>query len=57
MVQFLLSFLRGLYKVYFIMMLIVSLIVIFASVKSNNCWGVAVGLVLLLLSPLIDKEN
>jgi uncharacterized membrane protein len=57
LVQFLLSFLRGLYKVYFIMMLIVSIGVIFASVKSNNSWGVAVGLVLLLLSPLIDKEN
>jgi len=38
------------------MSLIVSLIVIFASVVSNNCWGIAVGLVLLLISPLADKE-
>jgi hypothetical protein len=35
-------------------MLIVSLIVMFVSVKSNNGWGVAVGLFLMLVSPLCD---
>jgi hypothetical protein len=35
-------------------MLIVSLIIMFVSVQSNNGWGVAVGLFLLLVSPLCD---
>jgi hypothetical protein len=39
------------------MILAIGLIIMFASVASNNGWGVAAGLVLLLISPLVDKEN
>jgi hypothetical protein len=37
-------------------MLFIALIVMFASVKANNGWGVAVGLFLLLISPLCHDE-
>jgi hypothetical protein len=36
-------------------MLIVSLIVILASCATNNGWGVAAGLFLLLISPACDS--
>jgi hypothetical protein len=35
-------------------MLIIALIAMFVSVQSNNGWGVAVGLFLMLVSPLCD---
>jgi hypothetical protein len=37
-------------------MLVLSLIVMFVSAKANNGWGVAVGLFLLLISPLCHDE-
>lgn len=49
-------FLPGFISINFNSVIILSLVVMFVSIKSNNGWGVAVGLFLLLISPFCDEN-